>query len=396
MEFSRFSIGLRFAMTRDAGLTPEDVWQIVFHRVPTTLLTDSKLYGMWDDAGADEPEKAYICLFSSLRLTVGQKLYDLLSTDFALCSYLTAYMPFVQNNRVERCEHVEYLGQIQPNGSVICGDVRYGDMLFTGGKRPIPNRYVKLPCVVVASELAYDDCTSTDAARRICRAAAKAYPNTRILPQRVASGGAGTLDALVAACCGRYMHIKSTDVRCGVLPDRTAILETAGMPRERLVATLEEIRDMGYHSVILAAGEELLPGLSVDGVSLQIWSTRPDMAESEENGVRRCSGLAAVLQYGGFQHLLENAALLVTATNAADSDCAMLDTVADTICYACRTRKIPFAVLARTPEGDFITRINDDAPRKAEETTLDGVAERLFKRMPLRNGRPAPSGKTNA
>ena len=95
----------------------------------------------------------------------------------------------------------------------------------------------------------------------------------------------------------------------------------------------------------------------------------------EENGVRRCSGLAAVLQYGGFQHLLENAALLVTATNAADSDCAMLDTVADTICYACRTRKIPFAVLARTPEGDFITRINDDAPRKAEETTLDGVAE---------------------
>lgn len=396
MEFSRFSVGLRFAMTPDAALTPEDVWQIVFSRVPTTLLTDSKLYGMWDDAAEDEPEKAYICLFSNLRLTVGQALYDLLSTDFVLCSYLTAYMPFVQNNHVERCSRVEYLGQIQPNGSVICGDVRYGDMFFAGQKRPAPNRNNKLPCVVVASELVYGGCTSTDAARRICRAAAKAYPNTRVIPQRIASGGAGTLDALVAACCGRYMRVKSTDVRYGVLQDRTAILETAGLTQENLLATITAVRDAGYHSVILAAGADTLPEIFVEGVELQIWSTHPDMAESEGNGVRRCSGLASVLRYGGFAHLLDNAALVVAATNGADGSLGIMDTVTDTICFACRTKRIPFALIARTQDGNYAIRYGDGETVQRHETTLDAVAEQLFSGIPLRNGRPVPAAKTNA
>ena len=396
MEFLRFSMGLRFAMTKDANLTPEKVWEIVFARVPTTLLTDSKLYGMWDDAAEDEPEPAYICLFSNLRLNVGKRLFDLLSTDFVLCSYLTAYMPFVQNNRVERCGSVEYLGQMQPNGSVICGDVRYGDMLFAGQKRAIPNRNVKLPCVVVASELAYGDCTPMDTARRICRAAAQAYPNTRILPQRIASGGAGTLDALTAACCGRYARIKATNVRYGVLPDRTAILETAGIDRSRLNETLQAIREAGYSEIILAAGDDAMPDLEAGGAALQVWSTRPDMAESDENGVRRCSGLSAVLRYGGFQHLLDNAALVVAATNTADGGLGIMDTVTDTICYACRRKRIPFALLARTPDGAFTLRRGDAEPERHGDITLDAAAETLFSGIPFRNGRPLPQARTNA
>ena len=66
MEYSKFSLGLRFAMTSDASLTPDDCWNIVFSEVPITHVVGSTLFGAWDDVGDATSESAYICMFSNL------------------------------------------------------------------------------------------------------------------------------------------------------------------------------------------------------------------------------------------------------------------------------------------------------------------------------------------
>ena len=38
MEYSKFSLGLRFAMTSDSNLTPNDCWNIAFSQVPITFV----------------------------------------------------------------------------------------------------------------------------------------------------------------------------------------------------------------------------------------------------------------------------------------------------------------------------------------------------------------------
>ena len=378
MEFTRFSMGLRFAMTADADLTPEKVWGIVFSRVPNMLLTDVKLYGMWDDAFENEPEPAYICLFSNMRLSVGKRLYDLYSTDAALCSYLTAHLPFVQNNYVEQCSTVEYLGQIQPNGAVICGDVKYADMRFFGPKRPVPNRSVKTPAILIASEWISPLCTPADAARRICRAAAKAYPNARIVLQRIADGGRGTTDALVASCAGRYARTRATGLVYGVLPDRHAVLETDGRPPETIAAAIDEIRDDGYPDVILAAGKDALPETFPAQSRVTVLSALPLIEQPEGENVQYRSGIDTVLHYGGVLHMLESAALVVVATNAADESCALLGATADTICFQCRKFKRPCAVIARGSDGGYLVREQEEPAKAFADQSLFEVAEEVF------------------
>ena len=75
MEYSKFSLGLRFAMTSDSNLTPADCWNITFSEVPITHTVGTTLFGAWDDVGAAESESAYICMFSNLPLKVGKALF---------------------------------------------------------------------------------------------------------------------------------------------------------------------------------------------------------------------------------------------------------------------------------------------------------------------------------
>ncbi|NTU77361.1 MAG: hypothetical protein HGA90_06060 [Alphaproteobacteria bacterium] len=147
MEYSKFSLGLRFAMTNDANLTPEGCWNIVFSEVPMTHVVGSTLFGAWDDVGDAASESAYICMFSNLPLKVGKALFAQLQQKPVLLSYLTIYRPFIQNNRVEKCSEVEYLGKVLEDGSVSGGDVIYckdllrADMVIMPGRCDIHGNY---------------------------------------------------------------------------------------------------------------------------------------------------------------------------------------------------------------------------------------------------------------
>ena len=116
MEFSRFSLGLRFAMTPYAGLTPEQVLSLLFSRVFSGLVEGLNLYCMWDDTAKDEPEPAFVCVFSNASLRRAKKLFGALSEDTQLFSYLTAFQPFVQNNLVEKCGAVQFIGTVGKDG----------------------------------------------------------------------------------------------------------------------------------------------------------------------------------------------------------------------------------------------------------------------------------------
>ena len=123
---------MRFAMTSDSNLTPDKCWSIAFSEVPITHVVDATLFGAWDDVGAADSETAYICMFSNLPLKSGKALFTQLQQKPVLLSYLTIYRPFIQNNRVEKCSEVEYLGRVQEDGSVTGGEVVYGTMKISG------------------------------------------------------------------------------------------------------------------------------------------------------------------------------------------------------------------------------------------------------------------------
>ena len=89
MEYSKFSLGLRFAMTSDSNLTPNDCWTITFSEVPLTNVVGATLFGAWDDVGAADSETAYICMFSNLPLKKGKALFAQLLQKPVLLSYLT-------------------------------------------------------------------------------------------------------------------------------------------------------------------------------------------------------------------------------------------------------------------------------------------------------------------
>jgi hypothetical protein len=91
MDYSKFSLGLRFAMTSDATTNPAGLLEHCFCRSAAHLYGGCKISLALDDVGAAECEAAYICMFFNLPLKVGKALYDQLQQKPALLSHLTIY-----------------------------------------------------------------------------------------------------------------------------------------------------------------------------------------------------------------------------------------------------------------------------------------------------------------
>lgn len=384
MEFKRFSLGLRFAMTKDAALSIQDVWDIVFSHVPAALVQGLLLYGAWDNTAIHEPEPAYICIFSKLSMKRAKRLYHALVADGLLCSHLTAYMPFVQNNWVEKCAEVEYLGCIGPDGTVAEGNARYAGRIFSSLP---PAGEAKPPRVIIAAESLGNAYTPADVARRMIRAAARAYPAALITPARISDGGCGTVDTMVAACCGRYLLCAETGVRYGVLPDRTVVLETEQLTDEQFLQTLERIMRDGFRMFLLAAGKRRMQNMDFPpDISVTILSNPVPAAPYSNARVSYASGVDTILNCGGFLRLCEGAAAVVLATAARDESCELLGATADTIRFHCDQHRVPFSIIARRDASTYIIRPHGRPAESVFADDLDTAARTLFQRLgPLDN-----------
>ncbi len=380
MEFQRFSLGLRFAMTKDAGLTPERVWEILFSRVCKEGLQGLTLFGMWDNTAANEPEPAYICVFSKASMKRAKRLHSSLLSDGILCSYLTAYMPFVQNNWIENCKEPAYLGTIGQDGCVLDGEVRFEPMVFAD-KASEPARQGKRQQIFIAAEAIGGECPTGDVARHVMRQAIQAFPNARVTPVRICDGGRGTVDTLVAASCGRYLICQQTGVRYGVLPKRTVVLETEQLTDGEVLETLGYIMKDGYRDYLFAAGKRKLQVAFPPEITATVLSNPVPKATYADPGVRYASGVETILEASGFLRRCEAASMVVLATTAKDESCELLGATADTIRYHCDRHKVPFSILARRDETSYIIKPQGVPAMSVQATDVDTAAESLFSRL---------------
>ena len=400
MEYSKFSLGIRFAMTSDANLTPLDCWNIIFSEVPITHTVDANLFGAWDDVGAAESETAYICLFSNLPLSVGKDLYDQLQQKPSLLSYLTIYRPFIQNNLVEKCSEVEYLGNVQLDGTVVGGDVSYGTMQLVGG---LPEKCMNPAIckrILIAPDAWAGKFTSADAVRHMLRSAAHILPKAKLSTQLIADGGAGTMDAMVCSVNGRYLKAKIQSdsgephsIRYGILPDRTVVLESEDLSETELEQVLTLPQNRGFTHYYIAAGNGFLPEQVPEGIDATVIGKRIPASRRNSAQIEYRNGVETVLEICNFNAHLAKADWLIILSRLMDEAGSMQDPTADALLFHCRVLHKHAAVLAFTEDGRYFAKI-DDSPLVPIETTLfDDAADALFliiRNSPVAGAKPKP------
>ncbi len=385
MEYSKFSLGLRFAMTRDADLNPEGCWNIAFSQVPITHAVGATLFGAWDDVGSAESESAYICMFSNLPRKVGKALFQQLRQKPVLLSYLTIYRPFIQNNLVERCSVVDYLGSVSENGTVTGGDVSYGAMKIMGALPETCDKLTTCRRILIAPNAWAGKFTSADAARHMLRSAAKVIPQAKLSTQLIADGGQGTLDALVCSVNGRYgkgrfdgKGEKSREIQYGILPDRTVVLESETLSKEELAQALDLPQNKGYTNYIIAAGNGILPKELPQGLSAAVLAARIPDKQQNSGQIEYRNGIETVLEIGEFDFHLSNADWLIALTRLLDDAGSRHDPTTDALLYHCRALNKHYAVLAFTQSGKFFAQIDDSPLVPIEADSFDEAANALF------------------
>ncbi len=385
MEYSKFSLGLRFAMTKDANLTPEGCWNIVFSEVPTTHVVGSTLFGAWDDVGDAASESAYICMFSNLPLKVGKALFAQLQQKPVLLSYLTIYRPFIQNNRVEKCSEVEYLGQVLADGSVADGDVRYGTMFISGSLPETCEKPGQCTRILIAPDAWEGKFTSADAARHMLRAASRVLPKAILRTQLIADGGAGTLDALICSNKGRYLKAPILnaagiphELRYGILPNRTVVIESEPLSQDELLQALTLPQNKGFTEYIVAAGAGVLPEDVPEGRYATVLGKRIPASQRNSVRIEYRNGIETVLEACEFNLHLNKAHWLIALTRLLDDAGSLKDPTTDALLFHCHVLRKHAAVLAFTDDGRFFAKV-DDAPLVPIDTTsFDEAADALF------------------
>jgi hypothetical protein len=385
MEYSKFSLGLRFAMTSDADLSPEKCWNITFSEVPVTYIVGATLFGAWDDVGSAESESAYICMFSNLPLKIGKALFQQLTMKPSLLSYLTIYRPFIQNNLVEKCSEVEYLGSVSDDGSVTGGDVAYGAMKISGALPALCEKQDVCSRILIAPDAWEGKFTSADAARHMLRSAATILPLAKLRTQLIADGGRGTLDALVCSVNGRYVRASiktgssaARELQYGILPNRTVVFESESLSAEELDHAFTLPQNKGYTNYIVAAGNGFPPNRMPDGISATILGGQiPDLYTNSAQ-IEYRNGIETVLDICQFDFHLSRSDWLIVLTRLLDEAGSRNDSTTDALLYHCRALKKHSAVLAFTSDGRFFARIDDAPLIPIETTSFDEAARALF------------------
>lgn len=372
-------------MTSDADLSPESCWNIVFSEVPITYTRNANLFGAWDDVGVAESETAYICLFSNLPLKIGKLLYDQLQQKPSLLSYLTIYRPFIQNNLVEKCTQVEYLGSVQADGAVTGGDVSYGAMHIGGGLPEICEGLIPCKRILIAPDAWAGKFTSADAVRHMLRSAAHILPKAKLSTQLIADGGRGTMDAMVCSANGRYQKAKiptesgePREIRYGVLPDRTIVLESEELTPFELTQALVLPQNRGYTRYCIAAGSGFLPEQVPAGIEATVLGQRIPASRRNSAQIEYRNGIETVLEVCQFNAHLAKADWLIILTRLMDEAGSLQDPTADALLFHCRVLKKHAAVLAFTNDGRYFAKIDDSPLVPIDTTVFDDAADALF------------------
>ena len=380
-------------MTSDANLTPLDCWNIVFVEVPINFTVDANLFGAWDDVGAAECEAAYICMFSNLPLKMGKALYDQLQQKPTLLSHLTIYRPFIQNNLVEKCSDVEYLGNVLPDGKVVGGEVSYGTMRIEGHAPESCDKPSMCKRILIAPDAWAGKFTSADAVRHMLRSAARIMPKATFSTQLIADGGQGTMDALISSVNGRYLKAKietesgeSRELRYGILPSRTVVLESESLTQSELEQALTLPQNRGFSRYIIAAGGGVLPEHVPEGIEADVLGKRIPASRRNSAQISYRSGVETVLDICNFDLHLSKADWLIVLTRLLDEDGSLQGPTSDALLFHCRVHRKHAAVLAITDDGRFFAKIDDAPPVPIDTTSFDDAADALF--LIIRNTAP--------
>lgn len=275
MNFNKFALGLRFAVSEHESHERAFFWDLLFTHLPPAVTEGLQLHGVVDTCADSEPENAYVCVFSNASIKRGKRLFQAIQADSHLCSYLTVYRPFVQTNKLETYPEAEYLGKVQGDGRVTDGKASYSSMRFCGKLMP-RLRSSKRLCVLLAPDSFKGTITSAEVTRHLSRAVYRHMPLATVVPCLTADGGEGTMDAIICPRDGRYATCSAHDclgeplqARYGVLPDQTIVIEAATtcgfreQDRKRdimrassfgLGEMIAHVLDHGYRKIEIALG----------------------------------------------------------------------------------------------------------------------------------------------
>lgn len=358
MEFSRFSLGLRFALVEEHALSPRDCWRILLDRISGEQMESVRFYGAYNESPG-EPERAYICMMTNLSLAVGKGLCRRMRRMPYLLSYLTIYQPFILNNRLEKCGDIVYLGRVGQDGGVEAADETLRDLHLNDAPTDQNDTKACLRMLISPYGHSFGRVTSAQAVRLIMRAASGLSECVRTNTQLFADGGEGTLDALVCSANGRYacgrIEGENGDVvpiRYGVLPDRTIALEAYTLTQRELNQALSMPQNRGFTRYMVALDGREAPREIPDGITVTfLGAAMPSEDASERISYR--SAIDAILEAGAFERKLKQADILVTATRLLDPNGMLLSAATDDLLFRARKANIPYALIAFAPDGTF-------------------------------------------
>jgi hypothetical protein len=338
-----------------------------------------------DDVAKAESESAYVCMFSNIPLGKGKELFAQLSKKPYLLSFLTIYKPFIQNNRAEKCGDPVYLGEVQEAGAVTDGDAVIGTMHFTGTDPEPCEKANGCKRILIAPDAWEGKFTSADAVRHMLRSAARNMPRANIQTQLIADGGRGTLDALVCSVKGRYLlgtiegpDGTKTDVRYGILPNETVVMESEPLTKEQLALALTMPQNRGYRRYILGAGCGVLPENVPEGVSATVLGKQIPASRKNSSQIIYRNGTETVLDVCGFDFRLRKADWLIVLTHMRDENASLQDSTTDTLLFHCNGLKKHAAVLAFTDDGRFFAKLDNGAPSPLSSRSFDEAADEMF------------------
>lgn len=246
MIWHYFPIGMRFPVRDFSETTKRACWEIALSAAFASDARGTQLYEACETFDQGSEYAVYTCIVCYEPIeqsrTAGKTMHGLDRLMTRLC----LHDPLVQANYLERFGPYPPIGEIDANGTVIPAEAGEA-FLPTEGIGPMQRSE--------GWELLFVCDREADTRTLGAAAAENGFRVRRLL---LADGRAGAVHALVSGTNGRYETVLlngadgvRTSCTVGVIPGRTAVLETYGVAPEQAEELVRGVLDFGYRKLLI-------------------------------------------------------------------------------------------------------------------------------------------------
>lgn len=337
MIWHYFPIGMRFPVVDFSDETRRACWKIA---LSAAFASDASKTGLYEACETYDPisqSPVYICIICYGGIKQSRAAGETLHSLDALMTRLCLLKPLVQANDLESFGPYPILAEIDSQGTIRPNE---NGAAFIPTEATVPMRQSEGFRILIAP-----DSMNGIGAEQVSRVIGTAAADHRFRVRRlsIASGGKGTVRALVAGCGGRYETVACEDgngerkqMLVGILPGFEAVIEAADAagdsheteqtpPNEKRSSfgvgmLIRKTMDLGYRKIRIALGDAASTDLGLGALS----ALGVRFTDSEGNSVTPCPETLPMIKHVDRTELDPRVAL-TELTLLYDTDVSLID-----------------------------------------------------------------------